>query len=218
MEKVTQKAKSNLFLFLMFTILVSLLQLALVPARAQAASYSAVDAALSIDTSSLPSGEVGVFYTYTLTASGGGGTYSWSMSSGLLPPGLSLSPGGVISGTPTADGAYSFTVTVNSLEGEATKGLSITVNPTTVQPPATTTLTITTQLPQTTITITHTQSVVQQTSPTWIYAVIVVDAVLIIAVIVLIIRIEKSGIRSTVARRVESLDGGENRVSVNQTQ
>jgi len=54
-------------------------------------------------------------YSQTLAATGGDGTYSgWSVSSGSLPTGLSLSAAGVISGTPTAAGVYTFTVTVDS--------------------------------------------------------------------------------------------------------
>jgi hypothetical protein len=48
-------------------------------------------------------------YTETLTTSGGSAPYVWSLSVGSLPPGLTLSSGGVISGTPTATGSYSFT-------------------------------------------------------------------------------------------------------------
>jgi len=192
MKKATSKEKSGLFLFIVFTALVSLLQLSLVTAPAQAASYAAIDAALSINTISLPDGEVGVFYSQNLTASGGGGTYQWWLSSGSLPTGLSLSPGGVISGTPTATGTSNFSVTVNSLGTETTKSLSITINPATTQSSTTSIITITTQVTPPTVTYTSTQPVVQQTRPSWIYAVIVVDAVLIIAVIALVIRTRRT--------------------------
>ena len=55
---------------------------------------------------------MGTAYTQTLTASGGTLPYTWSITSGSLPAGLTLSPGGVISGTPTANGTYKITVTV----------------------------------------------------------------------------------------------------------
>ena len=58
-----------------------------------------------------PDGEVGVPYTYTFTATGGnGGPYTWTLASGSLPAGLSLSTGGSITGTPTTEASYSFVV------------------------------------------------------------------------------------------------------------
>ena len=66
-------------------------------------------------------------YSQTLIASGGGGSYTWSIVSGSLPAGLSLSPGGVISGTPATAGAYSFTVQVSDGVSTATQSLSITI-------------------------------------------------------------------------------------------
>ena len=59
---------------------------------------------------SLPAGQAGTAYTpVTLTASGGSGVYQWSNSptNGPLPAGMTISPGGVISGTPTAMGTFS---------------------------------------------------------------------------------------------------------------
>lgn len=58
-------------------------------------------------------GALGKPYSQPLTASGGTGSYTWSVSAGTLPPGLTLSPAtGVISGTPTALGQSTFTVHV----------------------------------------------------------------------------------------------------------
>ena len=50
-------------------------------------------------------------YSQTLQASGGVGSYTWSISSGTLPTGLSLATG-VISGTPTVSGTFTFTTKV----------------------------------------------------------------------------------------------------------
>jgi hypothetical protein len=65
-------------------------------------TLTVVPAALTVSTSSLPSGAVGTAYSATLAATGGTTPYSWSITSGALPTGLSLAAAtGVISGTPT---------------------------------------------------------------------------------------------------------------------
>ena len=85
-------------------------------------------AALGITTTSLPDGVVGVAYSAALVASGGTSPYAWSIVSGSLPGELSLSTAGVISGTPTTEGTWTFTVQVtDSVENTATKALSIHV-------------------------------------------------------------------------------------------
>jgi hypothetical protein len=60
----------------------------------------------------LTGGRVNQSYSVTLQASGGTPAYAWSKVSGTLPTGLNLSAGGVISGTPTATGTFSFTIKV----------------------------------------------------------------------------------------------------------
>ncbi len=84
---------------------------------------------LSITTASLPDGIVGTAYSATLAATGGSGTYTWSIASGNLPDGLTLDAStGTISGTPTTAGTYDFTVQVTDGTQTATKDLSIKVN------------------------------------------------------------------------------------------
>ena len=71
---------------------------------------------LTITTSSpLPIGIVGVFYTQQLSASGPT-SVTWSASSGSLPPGLTLSSGGTIAGTPTVPGSFDFTIQASSTD------------------------------------------------------------------------------------------------------
>lgn len=67
---------------------------------------------LTITTGTLPSPTVGTAYRETLTASGGTGSDTWQVKSGTLPKGVTLSPGGVLSGTPTTAGPATFTVEV----------------------------------------------------------------------------------------------------------
>ncbi len=62
---------------------------------------------------------VGISYTQTLTANGGSPAYSYAPTAGSLPVGLTLSASGVISGTPTAAGNYSFSVTATDSHGFA---------------------------------------------------------------------------------------------------
>ena len=60
-----------------------------------------------------PGGEVNVAYTDQLTVTGGTSPFTWSVSSGSLPPGLTLNAStGLLSGTPTTAGTYTFTVKV----------------------------------------------------------------------------------------------------------
>jgi len=88
-----------------------------------------VNAAVSITTSSLPADTINIAYSQTLAATGGTGALTWSLNAGSLPTGLSLTSGGVISGTPTATGTSNFTVkATDTLTASATKALSIVVN------------------------------------------------------------------------------------------
>ncbi|OWG15640.1 hypothetical protein KDK82_3133 [Delftia sp. K82] len=86
--------------------------------------------------------KVGVSFSETLTASGGATPYTFAMASGsTLPTGLSLSPAGVISGTPTAAGAFSFTVQAtdsSSISGQRTYSGSVAAATVVLTPAAST--------------------------------------------------------------------------------
>jgi hypothetical protein len=62
---------------------------------------------------------VGSSYSATLSASGGSGSYTYSLASGSLPPGLSLSSAGKITGSPTKAGTYTFTTKVVDSKGKS---------------------------------------------------------------------------------------------------
>jgi hypothetical protein len=68
--------------------------------------------ALSITTSTLPGAQAGTPYAAAISAIGGSTPYSWSVASGSLPQGLTLSSSGQVSGTPTQAGQFSFGVQV----------------------------------------------------------------------------------------------------------
>jgi uncharacterized delta-60 repeat protein len=69
-------------------------------------------------------------YNQTISASGGTGAKTFSISSGTVPTALTLSSNGVLAGTPTAAGNFSFTVTVtDALGASASKNFPITINP-----------------------------------------------------------------------------------------
>jgi large repetitive protein len=90
-------------------------------------SITVAPPALTITTTLLPAGAVGAPYAATLAATGGSGGNTWSIVSGSLPAGLSLS-GATIAGTPTAPGASTFTVQVKDASNTtATQPLTITV-------------------------------------------------------------------------------------------
>jgi hypothetical protein len=74
---------------------------------------------LAINTTTLPNGNLGVPYPTTMiTASGGLPPLAFLVSAGTLPPGLTLSPTGTLSGTPAATGTFSFTVTVGDASAQ----------------------------------------------------------------------------------------------------
>ncbi|VVB50914.1 Putative Ig domain protein [uncultured archaeon] len=88
---------------------------------------------VSITPAVVPGGMVGLAYTTTLTASGGLGPYTFSLTTGTLPSGLALTAAGVISGTPTVAGASTFAVQVADSEVPAitaSQSYTITVVPT----------------------------------------------------------------------------------------
>jgi hypothetical protein len=78
-------------------------------------------------TSPLPYAKKGYSYSKTFQATGGTGTYSWSVTGGALPAGLTLSGAGVLSGKPTEKGTFTFTVRAASGGASATKTFSLTV-------------------------------------------------------------------------------------------
>ncbi len=88
--------------------------------------------AITLSPSALADGIDATAYSATIVASGGATPYTYAVTSGALPGGLSLSAGGALSGTPTASGSTSFTVTAtdaNGCTGSQAYSLTILVQP-----------------------------------------------------------------------------------------
>jgi len=84
---------------------------------------------VAVTPGTLASGCVGGAYSQSFASSGGTSPYTYSVSAGSLPPGLTLSAAGTLSGTPTSAGAYAFTVSSSdsgTCSGGQSYNLSIT--------------------------------------------------------------------------------------------
>ena len=95
----------------------------------RALSITITVASLQLTTTSLPAGSVGVSYSQSPVATGGVTPYTWSITRGALPRGLTLNTTtGAITGTPTAAGTFSFTLQVRGANAAtSSQALSITV-------------------------------------------------------------------------------------------
>ena len=80
----------------------------------------------AITTTSLSDGTVGTAYSQTLAATGSE-VIIWSVTSGLLPDGLSLSEDGKITGTPTIEGESTFTVKAENSVGSDSKQYTLNI-------------------------------------------------------------------------------------------
>jgi hypothetical protein len=106
---------------------------ATVTATSQASSAQSASAAvtinpsqgqqsLQISTSSLPQGLQGETYVAAFSATGGTQPYDWSLTTGTLPAGLTLSTDGNLTGTPSALGTSGFSVMVKDANGKTATG------------------------------------------------------------------------------------------------
>jgi hypothetical protein len=83
----------------------------------KAYSYTVACPALTVNPASLPNGTTSTSYNQTITASGGVGPYSYSVTAGVLPTGLALAANGALTGTPTQTGAATFSITATDANG-----------------------------------------------------------------------------------------------------
>jgi hypothetical protein len=83
-----------------------------------------------VSTTELHQATVGRSFSKTLAARRGEPPYTWTATSGTLPPGLTLGAGGTIQGVPTTAGSFTFTVQVTDSydpADTATKTLTLSV-------------------------------------------------------------------------------------------
>lgn len=87
---------------------------------------------ITVDPATLPSGELGVLYSETISATGGAGPYTFAVTAGMLQPDLSLDPNsGLLSGTPLSSGTWDFTITATDQNGcTGFRDYTLTINPT----------------------------------------------------------------------------------------
>ena len=90
---------------------------------------------ITITTTTLPDGDYGDAYSEQLLSAGGTGPNTWTIISGALPGGLSLSTSGLLVGTPTESGPdFTFTVQVTDANGEfCTQELTLVIAPDFIQ-------------------------------------------------------------------------------------
>jgi len=85
---------------------------------------------ITVNPATLPNGIIGVLYDQTVSGSGGTAPYTFAVTNGSLPTGLTLdSNTGQISGTPTALGTFNFDITATDTFGcSGTTSYSVTIN------------------------------------------------------------------------------------------
>jgi hypothetical protein len=84
---------------------------------------------ITVNPASLPSGTQGVAYNQTISASGGTGPYTFAVTSGALPSGLTLASSGALTGTPDATGSSNFTVTATDANADTgSRSYTIQIN------------------------------------------------------------------------------------------
>ena len=96
------------------------------PARTQVKFTIDITTKLIVTTPSLAPATRGTPYSAQLTVTGGTAS-AWSVVSGALPNGIALSNGGLLSGTPTAEGSWTFTVQASGGGKTDTKSLTLDV-------------------------------------------------------------------------------------------
>ncbi|MEQ1747971.1 MAG: putative Ig domain-containing protein [Prosthecobacter sp.] len=118
-----------------FSIQSSVLVPAIMPSSDGSGLIGTTGVGLSITTTTLPTAVKAVAFNHSLTGLGGSAPYTWTVSAGTLPAGITLSAAGVLSGTPTVAGSSTFTVNLADTGGDnVTHELTLTVSATYLTP------------------------------------------------------------------------------------
>jgi hypothetical protein len=96
-------------------------------AASRAYSLTPVCPVISVTTTTLPNATLSIAYSQSLSAGGGTAPYTWTVSAGTLPAGLTLSTAGVLSGTPTAANGAGTSVTFRAQDANGCAG-SLAIN------------------------------------------------------------------------------------------
>ncbi|MCM0755717.1 autotransporter domain-containing protein [Desulfovibrio aminophilus] len=95
-------------------------------------SFTVAGPTVTISPTSLPAAISGAAYSQTLTAGGSTAPYTFAVTSGALPAGMSLSAAGVLSGACVVEGSSTFTVTATDASAShftGSQGYTLAVNP-----------------------------------------------------------------------------------------
>jgi hypothetical protein len=96
------------------------------PDGSTAVSFSTIPGP-GVSTSLLTPGQYDIAYSQALAVSGGAGPYTYALTSGALPVGLSLASSGVVSGTPTRAGGFAFGVTVTDANAVSSSSVAVSL-------------------------------------------------------------------------------------------
>ncbi len=77
--------------------------------------------AITLGPGALPEGQAGTPYNASLSATPAGGGYTFAVTNGMLPPGLTLQSGGSLSGTPTQTGIFNFRIAATGFGGQCSE-------------------------------------------------------------------------------------------------
>ena len=116
---------------------------------------------ITLSPSTLPNGTIGAAYSQTIVASGGAPPYVFTVTSGTLPPGLTLTPTGLLAGTPTTAGTFTFTVRATDANGcFGSIAYTIVISAAPVPPPGCPVITLSPPiLPPGTVGVAYTQTI-----------------------------------------------------------
>jgi hypothetical protein len=92
------------------------------------------ETSLSVGTTSVAYATQGQYYQYVLGEKGGSAPYTWAVTGGALPTGVTLSSNGILEGVPTVSGSFTFTVKVSDASSpvqSATAKLTLNIPPAT---------------------------------------------------------------------------------------